>query len=328
MARDNFTPPNDVRDSGPHFSMIPHELLEDGLSANAIAVYAHLARYADWSTRLAHPSRKKLMEHLGYKSYKPIDNAVRELQEAGWLRVCQRWVKHEDGSTVSRLGRRPGEEWAQSSNGYIVVRNRLERHGVFPVVDRGGRRESTPPSDSGTPPLLTPVHTNNNQENDNQENKKANDQTKFDQELRKSTRGQINTSHEKPTRKSYSEDFEKWWATYPRKVGKAKAAKDWQRATKRINQDDLIEATQRFSAFHEAEGTQPQFIPHPSTWLNRDGWDDELTPSKPKGNGNDIKDWLGDDYTPGMASLAGIFGSSNTYDVIDADYWEEREAIE
>lgn len=325
MARDNFTPPNDVRDSGPYFSMIPHELLEDGLSANAIAVYAHLARYADWRSGLAHPSRKKLMEHLGYKSYKPIDNAVRELQEAGWLRVCQRWVKHEDGSTVSRLGRKPGEEWAQSSNGYTVVRNRQEQHGVFPVVHRGGRRESTPPIDSGTPPLLTPVHTNNNQENKNQANEKANDQSKIDLESREATVGKISTLSVRPERKPYSEDFEKWWATYPRKVGKAKAAKDWQRATKRINPNDLIEATQRFSAFHESEGTEPQFIPHPSTWLNRDGWDDELTPSKPKGTGNDLKDWLTPKDNQSFSSIGDIFGGG---DVIDADFWEEREAIE
>ena len=313
MASGDFTPPNDVHQAGPLFSMVPHELLAQGLSATAIAVYAHLARYADWRTGLAHPSRKKLMEHLGYKSYKPIDDAVKELQQTGWVGVCQRWVKHENGSTVSRLGTKPGKEWAQSSNGYVVMRGRWEYPAGFPVVDRGYRPQSTPPVDHSQHPLLTPVDTNENQENENQENEKEYDQRSVDHEPAKATGYQNDTSR----RNTYPAEFEEWWATYPRKVGKGKAVKDWRRAMKRTDNHTLINASRRLAAFHAAEGTDPRFIPHPSTWLNRDGWDDDLTPSKPRGSAmdnNTIEAWLGETNTDWSNFLPGS--------VIDAEYWE------
>ena len=118
-------------------------------------------------------------------------------------------------------------------------------------------------------------------------------------------------------RQGYPAEFEEWWATYPRKVGKGKAAKDWRRAMKRTDNQTLIDASRRLSAFHAAEGTDPRFIPHPSTWLNRDGWEDDLTPSKPRGSAmdnNTIEAWLGETTTDWSNFLPGS--------VIDAEYWE------
>ena len=75
---------------------------------------------------------------------------------------------------------------------------------------------------------------------------------------------------------AYPAAFERWWATYPRKQGKRKALAEWRRATKRVDRDELVAKTARFAGFHAREGTDKQFIPLPTTWLNRDGWDDEL----------------------------------------------------
>lgn len=79
---------------------------------------------------------------------------------------------------------------------------------------------------------------------------------------------------------TYPEEFEQWWQHYPRKVGKRKALTEWKRATKRISNTELIEATKQFAAFHAQEQTDPQFIKHPQGWLSRDGWDDQLIPSR------------------------------------------------
>ena len=76
----------------------------------------------------------------------------------------------------------------------------------------------------------------------------------------------------------YPDAFEDWWNLYPRKQGKRKALNEWRRATKRTTRQELNAKTQRFADFHHREGTDKQYIPLPTTWLARDGWDDELIP--------------------------------------------------
>lgn len=80
----------------------------------------------------------------------------------------------------------------------------------------------------------------------------------------------------KNEKEKYPTTFETWWKTYPRKVAKPKALTAWKSALKRTNEQTLTEATQRFAQHHKQAHTEPRFIPHPTTWLNRDGWNDEL----------------------------------------------------
>jgi hypothetical protein len=72
--------------------------------------------------------------------------------------------------------------------------------------------------------------------------------------------------------------FDGFWKRYPRKVGKADAARAFTRALRRVESPDVIlKALDRLIPAW-ARG-DPKFIPHPSTWLNRDGWDDDPPPS-------------------------------------------------
>ena len=91
-------------------------------------------------------------------------------------------------------------------------------------------------------------------------------------------RGSSNQANEPEPVNSYPQAFEDWWNLYPRKQGKRKALAEWRRAIKRISRDELNSKTRRFADFHDRERTDKQFIPLPTTWLNRDGWDDELIP--------------------------------------------------
>lgn len=93
----------------------------------------------------------------------------------------------------------------------------------------------------------------------------------------------------------YPDAFEDWWNLYPRKQGKRKALNEWRRATKRVSRDELNTKTQRFSDFHATQGTDKQYIPLPTTWLARDGWDDELIPraGNPSQDDNTLNAWLG-----------------------------------
>ena len=69
-------------------------------------------------------------------------------------------------------------------------------------------------------------------------------------------------------------DFERWWRIYPRKVGKAKAAPLFAKVREQINVEEIMEATIKFA--QSMEGQEKRFIPHPTTWLNQERWNDEI----------------------------------------------------
>jgi hypothetical protein len=71
----------------------------------------------------------------------------------------------------------------------------------------------------------------------------------------------------------YSEDFEVFWKAYPRRVGKGSAWKSWQRVN---GHGAAIMAALEWQTKSEFHLMKPeQYIPHPSTWLNQNRWDDE-----------------------------------------------------
>lgn len=70
--------------------------------------------------------------------------------------------------------------------------------------------------------------------------------------------------------------FDSFWSAYPRKVGKRAAEQAWQTAAK---QKRLPEISAIVSAIESGKRSKqwadPSLIPHPTTWINRDGWEDE-----------------------------------------------------
>ena len=75
----------------------------------------------------------------------------------------------------------------------------------------------------------------------------------------------------------YTEDFEKFWNTYPIKIGKASALKAWTKATKKNAPDLIIEGAERYSKDPNREA---EFTAHPATWLNGERWLDQPLPPK------------------------------------------------
>ena len=69
--------------------------------------------------------------------------------------------------------------------------------------------------------------------------------------------------------------FDAFWAMYPRKVEKAKARQRWGRLTE-AKRRAAMEALPLHVAAWEQRG-DPQFIPHPTTWLNGQRWEDDPT---------------------------------------------------
>lgn len=78
---------------------------------------------------------------------------------------------------------------------------------------------------------------------------------------------------EDPTSKNR---FEEFWKTYPRKVGKQKAIAKYKAATNRATPEEIIDGAQRLA--NDPNLPEQLYIPHATTWLERNGWEDEPLP--------------------------------------------------
>lgn len=86
-----------------------------------------------------------------------------------------------------------------------------------------------------------------------------------------------NTYGAKEPRKSET-SFDKFWAEYPRKVGKEAARRAF--AKVKVPVDTLLAALQQQKA---SEQWKRGYIPNPATWLNQGRWEDEVeTQDKPR----------------------------------------------
>lgn len=74
--------------------------------------------------------------------------------------------------------------------------------------------------------------------------------------------------------------FNEFYNAYPRKMGKGRAERAFTSAVKKgTDPNVLIEASKKFTLFHEEKQTDKQYIPYPSSWLNAEGWSDETISS-------------------------------------------------
>lgn len=98
--------------------------------------------------------------------------------------------------------------------------------------------------------------------------------------------------------------FDRFWAAYPRKVGKPAAVAAW----KKLAVDEgllgrMIAAVGRQARSDQWVKDNGQFIPHPSTWLNQRRWEDE----DPGGAGGPV-------HPPGRVPPAdGQYGRKRSY---------------
>ena len=99
---------------------------------------------------------------------------------------------------------------------------------------------------------------------------------------------------------TYSEEFERWWAVYPRKKSKGGAAKAYEKAVKIVSAEHLLQAA-RFYA-RSVRDTEENYIPYPSTWLNERRFDDEnLSVAAPEDR---LRKAWEDGYDPELSRMA------------------------
>ncbi len=71
----------------------------------------------------------------------------------------------------------------------------------------------------------------------------------------------------------YIDHFEDFWAAYPRKIGKGNARRAFAKAMKNTSVDQIAAGLNRQLAALSSK--EQQYIPHASTWLNGERWNDE-----------------------------------------------------
>ena len=82
---------------------------------------------------------------------------------------------------------------------------------------------------------------------------------------------------------TYSQEFKTFWKAYPRKVDKFEANKAFIKLVSKISGDkekqecfiiELIKNTRNFAWVCKQKSTEPQFIPHAATYLNKRRYED------------------------------------------------------
>jgi uncharacterized protein YdaU (DUF1376 family) len=74
-------------------------------------------------------------------------------------------------------------------------------------------------------------------------------------------------------------DFNFFWKIYPRHVSKKDSLRAYCKARKKASADELLEALREVKS-KEWRSKELQYIPHASTWLNQERWNDEVTEAK------------------------------------------------
>ena len=236
------------------FTMVPsHVAMSCGVGRvcthTDLAVWVAIAARA-WAGAPSFPSYATIATDAGV-SPRTVPRSVDRLVAAKLLSKQRRWRR---GDHVSIGAPGDGTGWSETSGIFTVWMTPAD------VADPPGgyapqRRGGTPHSVGGVRPT---AYLNKTNEEDN---------------LKQEGRASAETGTP-PL-------FDEWWEKYPRKIGKRAAERAWRAAVKRVDPETiLVGLDAQLAVFAQ---TDPQFVPHPSTWLNGDRWGD--TPNVPRSSG-------------------------------------------
>ena len=108
--------------------------------------------------------------------------------------------------------------------------------------------------------------------------------------------------------------FDEFWALYPRKVAKAVARKAFDRLTEQ-EQLDACKALDDHIIYWDIKEIELEFIPHASTWLNGERYEDEIV-IEPKKEKIDKKWMFSNEGIESKAKELGVLGTG--YDSYDS----------
>jgi len=231
------------------FAIVPEAVgLDPGLSDHAVRVYIILVRHGS-TPGSCFPSYATIASKMRRgTSPRSVPAWVRELEAAGW---------------VQRVARGQGE-----SNGYRVRTSRPDTPRSAARPPRPAAR--TPRAPQRADPAL------HSAPNESKVTKASNESPCSPQVEQQALAGVgVATAKTYATARGHDLMFERFWQLYPRKVGKPKARTAWQYAIARAPDLVIIAGAERY---RDDPNREPEYTAHPSTWLNRNGWDDDPQP--------------------------------------------------
>ena len=83
--------------------------------------------------------------------------------------------------------------------------------------------------------------------------------------------------------------FDKFWQAYPKKKSKGDAEKAWGKLKLDSLLPQILASLESLKKDRDWIKDGGQFIPHPASWLNSKGWQDEVNEANPK---KDLNDWF------------------------------------
>lgn len=228
------------------FEMVPHWILDEDISAQAIRLYMLLRRHGDRSGR-CFPSRRRLAEQM-HTSPSTVDRARTELVEVG--AICERYRSGPEGDYTSNEYH---VHWSQVTDCHTAGDDGC------PACDEGCPAcDETPPAydETGVPPVVNELIPTRNLDPITQTN---------------TTRTRV--------RKPVDDDpeFTEFWSAYPRKASKGSARRAWSKARQVTDAQTLIAAAQRY---RDDPNRDDAYTAHAATWLNGERWLDGPLPER------------------------------------------------
>jgi len=229
---------------------IPVALLQVKLSPTALRLWIALAKFRNTKTKVCFPSSRKLLELLpeGTNSG-TLRRARAELEEKGLLAVQSQYEKGRQTSNLYEL-LYPKE---------VVEKARDNARREERETARVEERETTRvEARENAPPINSLIETHK----------------KGTQIVELFDSGEIELVDDKQLAK---ELFDEFWNCYGRKLKRQQAEDFW---NKHI---DSVELARQVidAAVVQKENTEPQYLPHPITWLRGKRWEDEVVSNKP-----------------------------------------------
>jgi hypothetical protein len=79
-----------------------------------------------------------------------------------------------------------------------------------------------------------------------------------------------------PSGVSQTPNFDAFWSAYPKKRDKGHARIAFTKHSRTTDPAIIIAGAHKYADFIKQAGTEPQFIPYATTWLNGERWEDDL----------------------------------------------------
>lgn len=206
----------------------------------------------------------QLMEILGFRSPKQLEDARSRAIEAGWLIYCR-----------SGGNRRVGQYFVTIPEPCL----HFDDTSVEAIHSAGGMNVGTNPG-MNTGEFIPPAEQERNGSPNDNETESGKPSNPFPNPVPLPSNTQ---SKSRPKCKSYRTEFEQFYAAYPRKEAKGQAAKAYDKILPALAADKamtesqaaewLLQVTIKYAA--SPAGQQGQYTPYPATWLNRGSYDED-----------------------------------------------------